>query len=300
MLRLTLLTAALLAAACAGRPRAVSTPVGESGSRAPSEYTLPRQLRYSFTLRNTTARPISKVEFLTLAPVPRTSHQWLEKVTATHPYQASLDSLGNEVLRFELETLPPYASRIISITADLKMAEQGAEASEGDVARFTRPERYIESGDPRVSELARTLRDSSALRTVRKAYDWVAANVQPSDYTPDERGALYLLEQRRGDCTEFAYLVTALSRANEVPARPMGGYLVQGNAIVGAADYHNWAEVFVDGRWLVVDAHQQSFAEHPAGYVAMRIISTGTAEAAPAVGFNRYEIRTPGVEVSMN
>jgi len=299
VLRLTLLTA-LLAVACAGPSRAVSTPVGETGSRAPAEYTLPKQLRYSFTLRNTTARPISKVEFLTLAPVPRTSHQWLEKLTATRPYQASLDSLGNQVLRFELETLPPYASRIISITADLKMAERSAESSGDDVARFTRPERYIESSDPRVSELARAVRDPSALRTVRQAYDWVAANVQPSDYVPDERGARYLLEQRRGDCTEFAYLVTALSRANGVPARPMGGYLLQGNAIVGAADYHNWAEVLIDGRWLVVDAHQKSFAEHQTDYVAMRIISTEAAEDAPAVVFNRYEIRTPGVEVSMN
>ncbi len=298
MLRLTLLTLLLLLAACAGSPRSGSTP--RDGAQAPSDYTLPRQLRYSFTLRNTTARPLSKVEFLTLAPVPRTSHQWLEKLTATHPYSVSRDSLGNQVLRFELEVLPPYASRIISITADLKMAERGAEEPGGDVARFTRPERYIESSAPRVSELARAVRDPSPLRTVRQAYDWVAANVQPSGYVPDERGALYLLEQRCGDCTEFAYLVAALSRANGVPARPMGGYLLQGNAIVGPADYHNWAEVLIDGRWLVVDAHQKSFAEHQAGYVAMRIISTEAAEDAPAVGFNRYEIRTPGVEVSMN
>lgn len=299
MLRLSLLTV-LLAAACAGPPRTVATPAVGTGSRAPEEYTVPRQLRYSFTLRNTTGRPLSKVEFLTLAPVPRTSHQWLEKLSATHPYLASRDSLGNEVLRFELDTLPPYASRIISITADLKMAERGTEASGGDAARFSRPERYIESSDPRVDELARAVRDPSPLGTVRKAYDWVTANVQPSDFVPDDRGALYLLEQRRGDCTEFAYLVAALSRANGIPARPMGGYVLQGNAIVGPADYHNWTEVLIDGRWLVVDAHQKSFVEHQAGYVAMRIISAEAAEDAPAVVFNRYEIRTPGVEVSMN
>ncbi|ATB38282.1 hypothetical protein CYFUS_003716 [Cystobacter fuscus] len=299
MLRLTSLIA-MLAAFFVGLPRVVAMPVSETGSRAPADYAIPRQLRYSFTLRNTTARPITKVEFLTLAPVPRTSHQWLEKLTATHPYRVSRDSLGNELLRFEFETLPPYASRIISITADLKMAERGTEASGGDVARFTRPERYIESSDPRVSEIARAVRDPSALRTVRQAYDWVAANVQPSDYVPDDRGALYLLEQRRGDCTEFAYLVAALSRANQVPARPMGGYMLHGNSIVGPADYHNWAEVLVDGRWLIVDAHQKSFAEHETDYVAMRIISTEPAEDAPAVGFNRYEIRTPGVDVSMN
>ncbi|MFY0575463.1 transglutaminase-like domain-containing protein [Cystobacter fuscus] len=292
MLRLTFVSA-LLVAALACPLRAVASPAGGTGSRAPADYAIPKQLRYSFTLRNTTARPIAKVEFLTLAPVPRTSHQWLEKLTATHPYRVSRDSLGNELLRFEFETLPPYASRIISITADLKMAERGTEASGGDVARFTRPERYIESSDPRVGAIARAVRDPSALRTVRQTYDWVAANVQPSDYVPDDRGALYLLEQRRGDCTEFAYLVAALSRANHVPARPMGGYVLHGNSIVGPADYHNWAEVLVDGRWLIVDAHQKSFAEHETDYVAMRIISTEPAEDAPAVVFNRYEIRTP-------
>jgi transglutaminase-like putative cysteine protease len=299
MLRLTFFTA-LLVTACVP-PRAIAPPADETRSRAPAEYTLPKQLRYTFTLRNTTARPIPKVEFLTLAPVPRTSHQWLEKLTATHPYRTSHDSLGNQFLHFELETLPPYASKIISITADLRMAERGAEASGGDMARFTRPERYIESSDPRVSEVARTVHDPSALRTVRRTYDWVAANVQPSDYAPDDRGALYLLEQRRGDCTEFAYLVAALSRANQVPARPMGGYVLQGNAIVRPSDYHNWTEVLLDGSWLIIDAHRKSFAEHQADYVAMRIISTESAgDDAPAVMFNRYEIRTPGVDVTMN
>lgn len=299
MLRLTFLLM-LLAAACASPPRAAVTPAGGTGARAPADYAIPRQLRYSFTLRNTTGRPISKVDFLTLAPVPRTSHQWLEKLTATHPYRTSRDALGNELLHFELETLPPYASRIIGITADLKMAEGGVEVPGGDVARFTHPERYIESSDSRVSAIAREVRDTSALHTVRRAYDWVTANVQPSDYAPDDRGALYLLEQRHGDCTEFAYLVAALCRANQVPARPMGGYVLRGNAIVGPADYHNWAEVLIEGRWLVVDAHQRSFAEHQADYVAMRIISNEAAGDAPAVEFNRYEIRTPGVEVSMN
>lgn len=299
MLRLTFLIL-LLMAACTVPPRIVVTPADATDTRTPAAYAIPRQLRYSFTLRNTTARPISKVEFLTLAPVPRTSHQWLEKLTATHPYRTSRDSLGNELLHFELDTLPPYASRIISITADLKMAEGGVEVSGDDVARFTRPERYIESSDPRVSAIARTLREPSALGSVRRAYDWVTANVQPSDYVPDDRGALYLLEQRQGDCTEFAYLVAALSRANQVPARPMGGYVLQGNAIVGPADYHNWAEVLIDGRWLIVDAHGKSFAEHQADYVAMRIITAGAAGDESAVVFNRYEIRTPGVDVSMN
>jgi transglutaminase-like putative cysteine protease len=293
VLRLILLTA-LAAALCACPPSAATRP-DAIGSKAPGDYAIPRQLRYSFTLRNTTGRPLKKVELLTLAPAPRTSHQWLEKLTATHPYRASLDPLGNQVLRFELETLPPYASRIIGITADLKMAERGVEASGEDPARFTRPERYVESNDPRVGALAKSVRDPSALRTVRRAYDWIAANVLPSDYVSEDRGALSALELRQGDCTEAAYLLAALSRANQVPARPMGGYVVGANAIVRAADYHNWAEVLIDGRWLIVDANRRSFGERQADYVAVRIIS-----AEGGVAFNRYEVRTPGVEVTMN
>lgn len=299
MLRLTFLTA-LMAALCACPPRPAAMRPEELGSKAPADYAISRQLRYSFTLRNTTGRPIRKVEFLTLSPAPQTSHQWLEKLTTTHPYRASRDSAGNQLLRFEFDTLPPYASRIIRITADLKVSEHGVEAPGGEAARFTRPERYVESNDPEVSALAKVVHDSSALGTVRRAYDWIATNVQPSDYVSEDRGARALLEVRRGDCTEVSYLLVALSRANHVPARPMGGYVVGGNAIVGAADYHNWAEVLIDGRWVIVDANRKSFGERQADYVAMRIISAESAADTPAVDFNRYEIRTPGVEVTMN
>ena len=47
-------------------------------------------------------------------------------------------------------------------------------------------------------------------------------------------------------------------------------------------------------------ANRKSFVEHQADYVAMRIISAAEPGDALAVAFNRYEIRTPGVEVTMN
>ena len=78
---------------------------------------------------------------------------------------------------------------------------------------------------------------------------WVAENMEfdmgvvlaPSDE---------VLANRRGTCTEYAILLTALARAAGIPARYVGGY-VYANGIFGG---HAWTEVLVGNQWLALDA----------------------------------------------
>ena len=44
-------------------------------------------------------------------------------------------------------------------------------------------------------------------------------------YIKNDRGALYALKTKEGDCTEFMHLFVALCRANKIPARCIGGYV---------------------------------------------------------------------------
>ncbi len=296
-----MLLAASALAGCVTTDRADVPPIQltrPTGNKAPPEYTISKQIRYTYTLRNKTERLLPKAEFWTYAPVPQTSHQWVEKIAASQPYRTSRDALGNEILHFEFENLPPYAAKIVSITVDLKIAERAAATSEGDLVRFKRPEPYIESDDGRVVGLAKELRRPTPVDSMRVAYDWIAANVKSETYIPEDRGALYALMYRLGDCTEFAYLLTALGRASEVPSRPIGGYVFKGNAIVKAVDYHNWAEFFVDGRWQIADAHKRSFMSDEADYVAMRVIAAGGG--GPLGESHRYSYAGEGLEVVMN
>jgi hypothetical protein len=86
-------------------------------------------------------------------------------------------------------------------------------------------------------------------------------------------GAKYAVDKRRGDCTEYAYLVTALARVNGIVARPLGGYVMDRNGSPKADEYHNWAEVYVDGSWRLIDAQKENNQTNIEQYVAMQVIS---------------------------
>ena len=94
---------------------------------------------------------------------------------------------------------------------------------------------------------------------------------QYAGYLADDLGALSALEHRRGDCTEYADLVVALARANGIPARMVGGYVTDRDCGPRPQDYHNWAELYHEGAWRVVDAQKGICLEQGSQYVAFRI-----------------------------
>jgi transglutaminase-like putative cysteine protease len=89
-------------------------------------------------------------------------------------------------------------------------------------------------------------------------------------YLADDYGALYALTNRRGDCTEYAYLATALARASSIPARMVGGYVTDRDITPRAGDYHNWAELYIDGSWRLLDAQKGNWLQPIDQYVAFR------------------------------
>lgn len=68
--------------------------------------------------------------------------------------------------------------------------------------------------------------------------------------------AVDVYHMKRGDCTEHSVLAVALLRKLRVPARAVVGMLL----INGFKEkrnvfmYHMWAEAFVKGKWILVDA----------------------------------------------
>ena len=78
-------------------------------------YEIARQIRYSFTIQNTTGQLIENGIFRTWAPAKQTPTQLCKKIEASDPFHILSDDLGNQVLEFELHDFPPYGNRIISI-----------------------------------------------------------------------------------------------------------------------------------------------------------------------------------------
>jgi transglutaminase-like putative cysteine protease len=63
-------------------------------------------------------------------------------------------------------------------------------------------------------------------------------------------------QERRGVCRDFAHLAVTLSRCMNIPARYCTGYLgdIGVPADPAPMDFSAWYEVFLDGRWLTLDA----------------------------------------------
>jgi Transglutaminase-like superfamily len=283
----------LILSGCAGStssPAALKVGVDDS-------YQIPKQIRYSFTLSNTTGNLLESTEFWTYLPVPQTSHQKVKKVVANFPFQQKLDELGNSSIYFKFKDIPPYGSKIVSITVDLMMTDQPVSLPVGDKSRFLTNDQYIEINDARIISLAKQLVDVSTAITVQKDYEWVAQNIKSETYIAEDLGASYAIENRKGDCTEFSYLLTALYRVQQIHARPIGGYTFSGNGIMKATDYHNWTEFYFNDAWHIADAQKGNFVERQSDYVAMRIIATG---GSAAVASQRFSYAGEGLRVEMN
>lgn len=239
-----------------------------------SAYPLSKVIQYGYTVQNTSAKVLKNAEFRTYSPVKKTSTQKLIKLVVSRPYRLIEDELGNQVLAFEFENMPPNSTKIVSITAELALSNRPNQMPAPSPG-FLESEAYIEAKDEQIQTLAQSLIAETPFKTATKVQQWVSSNLKSETYIPDDRGALYALKHRRGDCTEFSYLFAALGRANSIPVRVMGGYVYENNATLKATDYHNWAEFYTDGVWQIADPQKKNFVSKQANYVAMRIIAPG-------------------------
>ncbi|MDY6974027.1 MAG: transglutaminase-like domain-containing protein [Thermodesulfobacteriota bacterium] len=261
-------------------------------------YPIKRHIQYAFTLRNQTNCVIKDAEFWTYAPVKQTAIQRCAAIESSHPYRLISDESGNQILHFTFNDFPPFATKIITIRADLLLSERPNPTPVHDTQLFLRQEKYIESDDPDLRRIAQKLKDSRPVKTAEKIFQWVSGNVQYAGYLSDNRGALYALRHKEGDCTEFMHLFVALCRAAGTPARCIGGYITGKNAALKPGGYHNWAEFYHDGAWQICDPQNRVFMKNNSNYIAMRMIEESPDN--PMLEFNRFRFKGAGLKVKMN
>ena len=86
--------------------------------------------------------------------------------------------------------------------------------------------------------------------------DWVHNHVR-FDYASarPNKTALDVFTERVGVCRDFQHLAITMSRAMNIPARYVTGYLGDiRRPNSGPGDFSAWYEVFLDGRWWTMDA----------------------------------------------
>jgi len=207
-----------------------------------------RTIRYGFTLQNTTNHVLRETKFYTYGPVKENSIQKVIEIKASLPYELNVDNKGNQVLCFIVSDLPPYATKVIEIEAKLSLLNTPKHAKVKNLKEYIKSEKYIESGDPEISQLAKELKNSIVLKTAESIFKWVLGNIKDIGYIEQDRGAFYAFKNKTGDCTEQAYLFVALCRANSIPARVIGGYVSNKDKILKPEAYHNWAEFYDNGK----------------------------------------------------
>ncbi|NHN56108.1 transglutaminase family protein [Calidifontibacter sp. DB0510] len=138
----------------------------------------------------------------------------------------------------------------ISYRADADGAETSVEQTVADQLDYLTPSRYAESDELAVLARERfgTLEGAQLVLAVR---DFVAGRTLyvPGASRPTD-GATQTYLQGEGVCRDFAHLVIALLRAQDVPARLVAVYAPG----LDPMDFHAVVEAYVDDTWWVLDA----------------------------------------------
>ncbi len=247
------------------------------------EKPISKVLRFSYTLTNQSSDFIKSAEFISHIPAEIAGKQIIENIKASHDYQLIDHGGVHQSIKFDVKNLPPYGSRIVSVTFKLLMSST-PQRDELDKDTYLKHEKYIERNSDPVTSLAETLgKQSDAVHAV---YRWLGNNLRDAGYVAESKGARFAIEQGWGDCTEHMFAFVALARAMGIPARGVAGFVVEGDAeIADSSSYHNWAEFYDGEKWILVDTQKQVMDQDYQNYIAYRIIGGDLPEQASTSRF---------------
>ncbi len=118
---------------------------------------------------------------------------------------------------------------------------------------YTRPTARIQSNDAEISGLARSITANSSddFERISKLALWVNKQITYDMRMAGElKDAKWILQNRRGVCSEYSTLFVALARSIGIPARIVDGMAYDDTK--REWNGHAWAEVYI-GAWVPVD-----------------------------------------------
>jgi transglutaminase-like putative cysteine protease len=145
----------------------------------------------------------------------------------------------------------------------------GAAAAATPAAEYLRPNAIVASDHPEIAALAREIagEERDPWQVAQRLTRWVAENLT-LDLGVVMAPAGELVRDRRATCVGYATLLAALARASGIPSRLAMGAVYYGGIWGG----HAWTEVWIDGRWLPLDA-----AVYAPGLASATRLAAGTS-----------------------
>jgi transglutaminase-like putative cysteine protease len=183
----------------------------------------------------------------------------LSKKISPNRYTLVTDEYGNQYAEFDFSNHP--AGTTITVDIEYKVAVNelvyNLSPCQGELPNdFIQPELHIESANPQIQSLSKELSKGkkTACDQVRAFYDYAGDNLIYT-YNQNDWGAQATLGEMGSDCTEYADLTIALSRAARIPARYFEGLLyLEKQTYDLAKTEHAWLDVYLPGSgWVALD-----------------------------------------------
>lgn len=196
-------------------------------------------------------------------------------------YQLARDEYGNLYAEFDFSQIQPGERIEVRLEYEVEVRRVAFDlgACQGELpSENTRAELHIEANNPQIQALSAELAagKATACEQARAFYDYVGENLLYT-FNAGNWGAQAALGEMGSDCTEYASLFVALSRAAGIPARYFEG--LRYGAGEGEPVEHAWAEFYAPGTgWTPADAtlgrHEHSRTQYFARLPASHIIVT--------------------------
>ncbi|RMG35216.1 MAG: hypothetical protein D6725_12990 [Planctomycetota bacterium] len=149
---------------------------------------------------------------------------------------------------------------------------------------FLRPNRFLQSDDPRVRRLATQAAGTATdpARVARQMAQYVYHAMRKKTFSIATATAAETAARLEGDCTEHAVLLAAMLRCRRIPSRVAVGlvYVPALSAFAG----HMWTEAYLDGRWYGLDATREDTVVGPL-HIRVASSSLDDADGSPLLAF---------------
>ncbi len=151
---------------------------------------------------------------------------------------------------------------VYDISPEFKLGEADGEPEK----QYIEPTETIQSSAAEIIALSSSLvpEDGSLLEYIRASFDYTQSlGFKPFKGTTDALTALRLGE---ASCNGRGRLLVALMRAQGIPARLVGGIVLESGE---KKTSHQWVEVRVGGNWVPMDPTNHHFAMIPQNYLVL-------------------------------
>lgn len=167
-----------------------------------------------------------------------------------------------------------------SVELTVRKAKIPTQFPQAEVAdEYTGPTPFIQSDDARVkqyvADAVKSEENPWKQATLMERY--VQQNLKKKNFSTALASAAEVARNMEGDCTEHAVLLAAMLRAQGLPSRVAVGlvYIPTRSSFGG----HMWTEVFLDGRWIPLDA---TLGKGGIGAGHIKLADSSLSENAPA------------------